>query len=757
MPRHSLKKAPFLAFALAALSVTVLYYVLHILPFGPQALFTGDMNAQYLPFFSHFRTALQSGEGWAYATDKALGGSTAGLFAYHAANPLLLLFLIFPVTAYPLLLSIVLLLKISLAAAFAAFFFQYRFDAPDRIAALGGLCYALCGYVAAYQQNLMWFTPMELLPLICWGICLLLRRRRVLPYVLTLGLAILSNFYIGYMVCLFCVLYFVFELLLADGFELRGAVLWDRGWRFAACSLLAGGVACLVLLPCLGDVLHSKTGGDFLMHPFSGTFPLSAFFRRLAPGSFEWAFDIPDYEGDYRVPMPNVYCGVLCVIGVLLFFAAKEIRLREKLLGGGVLAVLFASLYFHDLMVLCHGLRTPVWFYFRNSFLFSFWMVCLTVRALTKGHFTPLRVGIVGGLLAVWLLLCREEHPSMYSTNRWLLTCALCAALGVLLFLRRQTVLRQRTFVRLRPLAAAGLLLLTFAELTLNAVWTVRQFEAYTGADFAVFVRDGTAAVQKIRETRDDCRIEKTYRRTLNDPMLLGYAGIDHFSSLQDDSFFLLEALGYSPSDSSGTLFTDSLLGIGYRLRRAGDPITDGYRDTGMAVNDIAVWENPYAFPLVFAVDSSLEGIDPAAFGNNTDALENQLWHRISGSEADIVAGGQTDTAALAAFARHAQDAVQDARLTVGGLRATLTLKEDSPVLLTLGYTKQLTVTVDGTAVPVTQAAGGLCQLSLPAGTHSIEAGAASSGLLPGVAVSLCSLALAFFWELRLRHKLKKV
>ena len=69
-------------------------------------------------------------------------------------------------------------------------------------------CYALSGYLAAYNWNVMWLDCLILLPLILLGAERLAREGRWVMYTVTLGLCILTNYYISIMICIFLVLYF---------------------------------------------------------------------------------------------------------------------------------------------------------------------------------------------------------------------------------------------------------------------------------------------------------------------------------------------------------------------------------------------------------------------------------------------------------------------------------------------------------------------------------------------------------------------
>lgn len=82
-------------------------------------------------------------------------------------------------------------------------------------AAIFGLFYGLSGFTTAYSWNIMWLDSVVLLPLIVLGLERLVKEHKGLLYTITLGLAILSNYYIAIMICLSMVIYF-FVLIISE-------------------------------------------------------------------------------------------------------------------------------------------------------------------------------------------------------------------------------------------------------------------------------------------------------------------------------------------------------------------------------------------------------------------------------------------------------------------------------------------------------------------------------------------------------------
>ena len=114
--------------------------------------------------------------------------------------------------------------------------------------------------MAAYSWNIMWLDCILLFPLIVYGLERLVREQKGMLYCVTLGLSILSNYYISIMTCLFLVLYFIALLILEEPGPVRKYV--ESCVRFGIYSLLSGGLAAGVLLPEI-CALQSTASGNF--------------------------------------------------------------------------------------------------------------------------------------------------------------------------------------------------------------------------------------------------------------------------------------------------------------------------------------------------------------------------------------------------------------------------------------------------------------------------------------------------------------
>ena len=96
------------------------------------------------------------------------------------------------------------------------YYIRKHFKTDSPIILCFAIMYALSGYMAAYNWNVMWLDCIALAPIIIRGLEKLVNEGSGRLYCLTLALAILSNYYICIMICIFLVLYFIVLLIVKN-------------------------------------------------------------------------------------------------------------------------------------------------------------------------------------------------------------------------------------------------------------------------------------------------------------------------------------------------------------------------------------------------------------------------------------------------------------------------------------------------------------------------------------------------------------
>ena len=508
-----------LSFLVPAAILGLGYASLRVFPFGPRSVLVLDLNGQYVDFYSALRRIVFDGRSPFYSWDMLLGGNMFSIVSYYLTSPFSLIPLLFPQAYLTEALAVMTLAKVGSAGLAMAYYLRQSQRASGIELVIFSTPYALMGYVLVFSHNIMWLDGVILLPVIALGIEKLVREGRFGLYWAALALMLAANYYIGFMLCIFSALYFAAQSVLC--FERGQArVLLRRLGLFAAASLLSAGSAAFLLLPTYfglstGKMIFSRASFD-LVPKFN---PLDLL-PKLLPGSYDMTFS----------NLPTLYCGILMVLLAGLFFFSPSAARRQKVVSAGLLAVLLVSLFLSGLDLLWHGFALPTGFHYRYVFLLVFLVIQMAhqaYRGLARISLQALAGGFaVGlGLLAVIKLRGTSYLPDGLLLAALILLCVYAA----LLWMLRRNPASAQVFT----LLLAGVVLL---EAGLNTLVDLRKTHQEFGyIDRAAYTSYNALLAPVVAEIqRADAgfyRIEKTFYRSYNDALGLGYRGVTHYSS----------------------------------------------------------------------------------------------------------------------------------------------------------------------------------------------------------------------------------
>ncbi len=196
----------FVAFSimLAAFGVNQMY------PVGDRQILVIDAWHQYYPFLSEFHNKIQSGGSLLYNHNIGLGVNFWLLSAYYTNSPLNWLSILVPSQYITEFMMVATAAKIAFAAMFMAMLLHWLYRRKDSFLLVFGLLYAFSTYFMGYYWCIMWLDSIMLLPLIILGLHKIIRGGREFLYIFSLAIAIISNYYIGYMICIFVAIYYVY-------------------------------------------------------------------------------------------------------------------------------------------------------------------------------------------------------------------------------------------------------------------------------------------------------------------------------------------------------------------------------------------------------------------------------------------------------------------------------------------------------------------------------------------------------------------
>lgn len=590
---------------LLPLSILFIYGLLrHVFPFGGQTILTVDLGQQYIDFYAFFRsTLLHHPETFFYSFAKGLGGDMLGVWAYYLMSPFNLIVLLTPGRWLSFGVWLMVLLKTGASGLSFAYYLKSNKLLHSWWFPTLSVVYALSGFAIANQFNVMWLDALVWLPLIVLGIDRLFTGRHFWLYPLSLAALLMSNYYMGYMVCLFVIAYFAWAC----------AHYWQT-WRhfrrsvvrFISGSLLAGLLSAWLLLPTFFQLTQSK--GQYTIQKIHWQFeynPLKML-SKLVIGNFN--FDqMPKGE-------PNIFVGSLVLICALLYFGTHKIAWQERFVALLVTIFLGVSMCYEPLDLLWHGMQFPVWYPYRFSYVVSFWLIVLAVQRL---HYQP-RFSWYQLLLPFLMLMAAYGYTAKHLKHFTALSPTQINLSIAFLLVTCLLLLLKRPLKRYYPLL---LILCVVGEMITNATMSLNQISYVSQKDYADYTAHLQAAVNAIPNKTTFQRIGKTFMRTKNDPMQADYFGGSHFNSMLEPSYpKFMGSIGEpagdgAVADTNQTLFTDALLGYRYYLNDTSGqptmPLSSNKPDLARynllkKKNQVAIYQNQIALGLGFAASEKV-------------------------------------------------------------------------------------------------------------------------------------------------------
>lgn len=371
--------------------ILLVYFCYEIIPFGDGTIYRMDLYHQYGPLFSELYDRITSGESLIYSWNTGLGSSFLGNFLNYLSSPVSIIILLFGHDNTFEAVAAMIAIKAVLSSMSMSYYLKKTQKTDGFPIAAFGIMYAFCGYFIAYYWNVMWIDAMYLLPFIVLGIERIIDLGKCKTYIISLALAIFSNYYIGYMLCIFSCIYFLYYYACASKrlnkrknliteketflTRFKNSFFLQSGIRFALSSLSVGIILAFMLIP-LANILTSSSAT-----------------KGTAPAEYESYFTIFDFLANHLAALeptirssgddvlPNVYCGILTVLLIPLYLFSKKISSTEKIASVVLLAVMYFSFNINFLNFAWHGFHFPNDLPYRQSFMYSFILIVLAFKA----------------------------------------------------------------------------------------------------------------------------------------------------------------------------------------------------------------------------------------------------------------------------------------------------------------------------------------------------------------------------------------
>lgn len=600
-----------LCMVLPAILIYLIYLARQIHPFGDGCVLVLDLNGQYVWFFEALRNFVRGDAELLYSFSRALGGEFLGIFAYYVASPLSYIVALFPKDRMLEALLTLFLIKGALCGGTFGYYMHKTEKLKSKLSiVIFSTFYALSSYALVQQNNTMWIDAVMWLPLITLGIESLIKYGKFKLYTVFLALTLFSNYYIGYMICIWCLLYF-FIYYFAHNEDKRNNPLGER-WHFlrslGRMALYSAIAVCMVAVVIFGAYYSLNFGKTTFSDPswdWKLNFDLLDFFYKLLPGS---------YDTVRPAGLPFVYCGVLTLLLIPFYFLSRRYPMRQKIFSCVLILVLFASFALSVPDLIWHGFQRPNWLNYRYSFMFTFYLCVLACRAFSCFEEISLKAMMgTGGLIALLCIVLQKYSDGEYvDPNDF--TCIYFTLIMIFAYLAVLAILRTSAT---KQVVSLTLVAIVAVEVFLNGLWNINALDEDVGYSrysyYNNFLNKARPIVETVQESDTSFyRMEKTFFRKVNDNMALSMRGLSgSTSTLNKETIKLLNKMGYSSKSHwskylGGTPVNDSLLGLKYIL--SDNDIYENYYEVYKTdeKNGYTAYYNPYALSIAFGVDKDV-------------------------------------------------------------------------------------------------------------------------------------------------------
>lgn len=602
LPFKANKKAQVLLLSalLPMLIMLVVWFFMGVFPFGRNTLMAVDFGQQYIGLYGFLKHTVLTGDwsGLFYSFSKSIGGAMIGVWGFNLISPFNLLYILLPLTQFKWAVFLTIWLRYGAMGLSFAYLLVKRYKAMDYnlwLPPLMATAYALSGMIVSYQMNPIFYDAMITLPLLI--ICLeeVIDGAKPFKYIFLLALTMLLHFYMGYMICLFIALYtcyYTSPCLVEKGdWKVKLEAFFVPVWRVVYASVLGIAAVFFLLYPIFLNLLRSKGAYE---SPMTFSFALQInpldILSKLMIGGF-------DNESSWAAGpnLPNIYVGALALIGFFLYFAQAKAHKFRKIAAAVISFIFFISIVNEFASKIWHMGQNPAGFFYRFSWIVSFFMVLLAYQAIREDKYLGwkgLVAGIVISFASAYYVISHSytyiaknqpkavtDFVSHHSILTGLLIVAVFGGLAVLSWRRLSRYKEARlcalaasilamvasfyllnkgfllsqvsltliswllvlAYFALRPkskLAWVFLALITALELGYNAYLsqvTLAYTDAYKFTDIAKNMKELSDTVKK-KNKAGFYRVGSSFLYSKNDPFLVSYPGLSTFSSNMEKS-----------------------------------------------------------------------------------------------------------------------------------------------------------------------------------------------------------------------------
>lgn len=524
-----------LTFLLSTIVINTLYMMFSVAPYGDRSMLCIDFYHQYGPMLGELYDRVHGFDSLIYSFTMGMGLPFFRNFLNYLSSPFNIIMFIFPRGSLVMSYGIVIAFKAIVSSITMNYFLSKKFNTKSLAILPLGILYAFSAYFSAYYWNIMWLDGMVFLPLIVLGIENIVNNSKWKLYTISLTIMLISNYYIGYMICIFSVVYFILYIIYKTNFlikDLKKELFkqFKKCLLFASASLIAGMIASFLLIPMFKSTASiSATGGSW---------PTSQYYDFTIKDYLLSHFSITEtvtFASD-AITYPNISCGILGIALTLLFIINHKIKIKTKVIYLLLLGFLIACFFSPSLDYIMQAFHVPNDLPYRYSFLYTFTIITICAYSLLniKKMKLPI-VTIVYVLLMIGMVFITKfvHWPNLEINNMYINMILL--TLYFIFYACEYCIENKTNFFYI----AIGIVACIDVLVSINYNWDITQ-------DINLFNEDYDATEKLLDRVKDYdnekfYRIENTQQMTLNDGSWYNYNGMTTFTSMAYENMAVLQ------------------------------------------------------------------------------------------------------------------------------------------------------------------------------------------------------------------------
>lgn len=344
-----------------ALAINNLY------PFGNKTLTLYDATSQYQPMLYNFIMKIKEGILLNYTFNTGFGQPFIFNFLYYLSSPLNLIAILFK-NPYAMFMSVI-ILKTLLTGIFTTFYASKKTDNKFLITILA-ITYTFSGWYLANFFQIMWLDAFMIFPLFQYGFEELINNNKAKIYIISLAYIMLSNFYIAFIICLYTLVSYLYNLILKKDKYINKI----RNFQIIMFSTIISFLMSFFYIYATYDSF--LTMGIPINQPDYNQTTLP--FLNLIQSFFYGNTSIS--VSTIEKTAPNFALSILFTISLIYYFFNKKITLKDKIKNIVAFIFFIFLLYSKTLNYIINGFHVPIGYHFRYSFLLTIFLIKLFIE-----------------------------------------------------------------------------------------------------------------------------------------------------------------------------------------------------------------------------------------------------------------------------------------------------------------------------------------------------------------------------------------